>query len=166
MKINDDHMYHGAVLTQIAEHQQFTSINAVRIDGGLSRSAFRINETIGIYLKYATDPKPLDHDYIFTFTDPNRNELRSLSRLCDDVYIVMVCVQDRHICCISDADLTAWLDKRKEALGRDEDTFTILVGLPPGKPFQVNMNMPGQRSVYLDRSQLVPRNRFPNVLFE
>ena len=77
MKINDDHMYHGVALAQIAEHQQFTSIKAVRIDGDLSRSAFRINETIGVYLKYAADPKPLDHDYIFTFTDPNRNELRS-----------------------------------------------------------------------------------------
>ena len=159
-------MYHGAALTQIAEHQHFTSINAVRIGGELSRSAFRINDTIGVYLKYATDPKPPDDDYIFTFTDHNKDELRSLNRRCDDVYIAMVCVKDRHICCISYAELTAWLNEREKALRHDEDTSTILVGLPAGKAFRVNMNMPGRRRVYLDKSQLVPRNRFPNVLFE
>ncbi len=46
MKINDDHMFHGAALTQIAEHELFTSINAVRGSGKLSRSAFRVNESI------------------------------------------------------------------------------------------------------------------------
>ena len=166
MKINNDHMYHGAALTQIAEHRQFTSINAVRIGGVVSRSAFRINETIGVFLKYATQPKPPDNDYIFTFTDPNKDELRSLNRRCDDVYIAMVCVQDRHICCISYAELTAWLEKREEALLHGENTSTILVRLPKGKAFRVNMNKPRRRRVYLDEAQLIPRNRFPNVLFE
>ena len=143
MKLNDDHMYHGAALTQIAEHPQFMSITAVRRRGDLSRSAFRINETIGVYLKYATDPKPLNTDYVFTFTGPDKDELRSLDQLCDDAYIAMVCVQDRHICCISYAELTAWLKKREEALGQDEDTSTFLVHLPPGQHFRCNMNMPG-----------------------
>ena len=106
MKINNDHMYHGDALTQIAEHLRFTSINAVRVKGNLSRSAFRINETIGVYLKYATEPKPPIDDYIFTSTNPNKDELRSLNRLCNNVYIAMVCVKDRHICCVSYAEST------------------------------------------------------------
>ncbi len=166
MKINDDHMYHGAALTQIAEHPQFTSINAVRIGGDLSRSAFRINETIGVYLKYATQPNPPDDDYIFTFTKPNKDELGSLNRRCDDMYVAIVCVHDRHICCVSYSELTAWLSKRENALGHAEDTSTILVGLPQRKAFRVNMNLPRRRRVYLAKPQLVPRNRFPNVLFE
>ena len=40
MKINDDHMFHGAALTQIAEHHQFTAINGIRIGKKLSRCAF------------------------------------------------------------------------------------------------------------------------------
>ena len=57
MKINDDHMYHGAALTQIAEHPQFTAINAFKHANRPSRSAFRINDDIGVYLKYASKPK-------------------------------------------------------------------------------------------------------------
>lgn len=145
-------------------HPQFTSISAVRAAGDQSQSAFRINETIGVYLKYATDPKPLNADYVFRFTNPNKDELRSLDGLCEDVYIAMVCVQDRHICCISYGELAAWFKKHEEALGHDEDTSTLLVHLPPGQNFQCNMNMPSRRT-YLDQPQLVPRNRFPNVLF-
>jgi hypothetical protein len=65
MKINDDHLFHGAALTQIAEHPQFTAINAVRFKGVLSRSAFRINDSLGVYLKYAQKPKQPAGDYIF-----------------------------------------------------------------------------------------------------
>jgi hypothetical protein len=46
MKINDDHMYRGAALTQIAEHPRFTAINAFKF----SRSAFKANDGIGIYI--------------------------------------------------------------------------------------------------------------------
>lgn len=166
MKINNDHMYHGAALTQIAEHEQFTSINGVRIGGELSRSAFRVNETIGVFVKYGTEPKPPDNDYIFTFTAHNKVEFQSLNRRCDDVYLAMVCVEDRHICCISYAEFSEWINRRRRALGHAEDTSTILVGIPRGKAFRVNMNMPRRRRIYLAKPQLVPRNRFPNVLFE
>ena len=158
-------MFHGAALTQIAEHDQFTSINAVRIDGHLSRSAFKINDTIGVYLKYATEPKA-GTDYVFTFTSDNKAELESLATRCDNVFVSMVCVHDRQICCISYDELLAWLEARETALGNDEDTSTVLVGLPRGKAFRVNMNMPRRRKVYLDKPQLVPRTRFPSVLFE
>lgn len=33
MKIHDDHLYHGAALTQIAEDDQFTAINALKLGG-------------------------------------------------------------------------------------------------------------------------------------
>ena len=50
MKINDDHMYHGAALIQIAEHPQFTAINSFPHDGHASRSAFLVNLDIGMGL--------------------------------------------------------------------------------------------------------------------
>lgn len=56
MKINDDHMYHGAALTQIVEHPTFKSVNAIWLNGKKSNSAFRINDTTGIYIKYAGLP--------------------------------------------------------------------------------------------------------------
>lgn len=163
MKINDDHMYHGAALTQIAEHELFTSINAVKFDGHLSRSAFRVNEDIGIYIKYAG--RPTGSDYIFTFTNANKTELARLMGRCDNVHLALVCVKDRQVCCISLAEFEAWLENRRVELGRVEATSTILVNLPIGKAFRVNMNQPGRRKIYLDNPQIVPRNRFPNILF-
>ena len=166
MKINNDHMVHGAALTQIAEHPQFTAINAVRINSEVSRSAFRINDSIGVYLKYAQKPKPPAHDYTFTFNKDNKSELAKLSQQCDKLFITMVCVQDRHVCCIQYSEFQAWLMKRQRVLGNDEDTSTILVGLPKGKEFRVNMNLPGRRKLYLSTPQLVARKRFPDALFE
>lgn len=165
MKINNDHMYHGAALTQIAEHAQFTSINAVRISGELSRSAFRVNDTIGVYLKYATEPKA-GADYVFTFTESNKAELAKLSRMCEEIYIALICVVDRQVCCISYDEFVNWIQRREDVLRRTEVTSTILVRLPKGKAFRLNMNMPRRRGVYLDDDQLVARNRYPNVLFD
>ena len=166
MDIKNDHMFHGAALTQIAEHPQFTAINGVRIGKQLSRCAFRINDNIGVYLKYATKPKPPYQDYIFTFMSRHKGELRKLNHRCEQVFIALVCVEDRHVCCISYGEFTAWLERRRLAQGKDEDASTILISLPAGKAFRVNMNRPGRRKVYLGDPQLVPRNRFPNVLFE
>ena len=166
MKINDDHLYHGAALTQIAEHPQFTAINAVRIGDTVSRSAFRINDSIGVFLKYANEPKPPAHDYIFTFSKANKDELTKLATQSDKLFIAMVCIEDRHICCIEYAEFQMWLQKRQRALEHAEDSSTILIGLPKGKEFRLNMNQPGRRKVYLDKPLLVPRNLYPNVLFE
>ena len=173
MHINDDHMYHGAALTQIAEHDRFTAINSIRLDDGRpSRSAFLINAGIVIYLKYATRLSIQGDDYIFTFNQGQKDELRHLnSSYRNSVFIALICVDERHICCISYDEFRRWLRKRRAALrdtNRDEfeENSTILVQLQPRQQFQVNMNLPGSRGRYLDEEQRVPRNRFPNVLFE
>ena len=164
MKINDDHMYHGAALTQVAEHELFTSINAVRVAGKLSRSAFRVNESIGLYIKYAG--KPVGPDYVFTYSKQNKKELESLNKLCEDVYLALACIKDRQICCVSLTDFRAWLSKRESELGHSEDTSTILVNLPAGKAFRLNMNQPNVRKKYLAKPQIVARNKFPSAMFE
>lgn len=166
MKINDDHLYHGAALTQIAEHPQFTAINAVRVRGGISQSAFRINDSIGVYLKYASEPKPPAKDYIFTFTKANKDELAKISTQSDKLFVALVCIDDRQICCLEYSELLTWFQKRHRALRASEETSTILINLPQGREFRVNMNQPKRRKVYLADPQLVPRNRFPNALFE
>jgi hypothetical protein len=50
-------MYHGAALSQIAEHPAFTAFNAFKNNSGKSRSAFRINDGIGIYVNMQARPK-------------------------------------------------------------------------------------------------------------
>ena len=80
MKINDDHMYHGAALTQIAEHPQFTAINSFHRGSQKSRSAFRVNDDVGIYLKYSRNATPAFGEYPFTFSEPNLEEIEALSQ--------------------------------------------------------------------------------------
>jgi hypothetical protein len=77
MHINDDHLYHGAALTQIAEYPTFKAINAFNSDGEKSRSAFIVNHDTGIYLKYATSPNKRWKEYVFTFTEAHLEELVS-----------------------------------------------------------------------------------------
>ena len=168
MTIRNRHMYHGAALTQIAEQSQFTAINSIRLpDGSSSRSAFLINDGIVIYLKYATEPNQYD-DYIFTFTQSHRDEIQHLDSIYTGrVFIALVCVEDREICCISYNELNEWFEKRHTALNNmAEENSTVLVELQAGQSFRVNMNMPGVRGEYLDEAQIVSRSRFPDVIFE
>ena len=98
MKINDDHMYHGAALTQIAEHKQFTAINAFEHGSKKSRSAFIVNRVIGVYLKYAGGPVGKSKEYLFTFLAQQLSELDSLEKKTGKVCVALVCVKDRQIC--------------------------------------------------------------------
>jgi hypothetical protein len=79
VKVNDDHLYHGAALTQIAEDPQFTAINAFKAASGISRSAFRVNNDIGVFLKYATKAKPPFSEYVFTF---HKDHIAELQKIC------------------------------------------------------------------------------------
>ncbi|HUX27663.1 MAG TPA: hypothetical protein VMV39_02700, partial [Terracidiphilus sp.] len=81
MHINDDHMYHGAALIQLAEHEQFTAINALKIKGKVVPVAYRINDDIAVYLKYATKPTANKlKEYPFTFAQKQLEELEQISQ--------------------------------------------------------------------------------------
>src|SRR5450432_1306306 len=105
MHINDDHMYHGAALTQIAEHPAFTAISAFKNNGEKSRCAFRINDNIGTYLKYASTPKGKYGEYLFTFQKTHLDELALLRAKSGKTFAVLVCIKDKEICILSDAEL-------------------------------------------------------------
>ncbi|MGO9201683.1 MAG: hypothetical protein ACLQM8_14250 [Limisphaerales bacterium] len=78
MKINKDHLYHGAALTQVAEHPTFKAINELSLQGERSRCAFLVNTDIGLYLKYARIAREPFDEFIFTFSADNLSELEAL----------------------------------------------------------------------------------------
>jgi hypothetical protein len=166
MKINDDHMYHGAVLTQIAEHPQFTAINAFKSAGAVSRSAFRVNDDIGVYLKYASKPKAPYDEYMFTFGEDHLIELESLKKKCARVFLALVCVHERQICCLPYSALLQLLAARKKAKRSSETQYTVLVTAPRRKSFRAYMNVPGRRKKILGNPVIISRNDFPDVIFE
>jgi hypothetical protein len=164
MKINDDHMYHGAALTQIAEHPQFTAINAFKHDGTTSRSSFVINTDIGVYLKYATKATKAFNEFPFTFLTPHLEELKKLESHFEKVYLGLVCVAAKQVCAVSYEQFKGLLAARREAKGGDEVGYTVLVTVPAGKSFRVYVNQPGEKKTSLG-TIIVSRNTFPGCLF-
>ena len=64
--MKDEHLYHGAALMLIAEDDEFTAINRLDLLGKRSSSAFRINDNIGVYLKYNSVERKPNWEYPFT----------------------------------------------------------------------------------------------------
>lgn len=165
MKIRDGHLYHGAALAQIVEHQQFTAINALKIAGRNSRSAYRINDSIVVYLKYATKPSERFNEYIFNFNQNNLDELQEISKHHSSIFITLVCYKDRQICCLPYKSLLELVRLRKQAKGKVESQYSVICVLKPKSSFRVNMNQPNSKGTYLTDDFKIKRRDFPNNLF-
>ena len=165
MKINDDHMYHGAALTQIAEHPVFKAIKAFWSNGKKSSCAFRINDSTGIYVKYAGSPRGAANEYIFTFTQAHLEELAELREPCTSVFAVLVCIGAKAICALSYGQIMEFVKLRKAGKGEDEDQYQIIVTAPPNKQFRAYVNKPNRKGLMMGQA-LVARNAFPEILFE
>jgi hypothetical protein len=166
MHINDDHMYHGAALTQIAEHPDFTAINAFNDAGTKSRCAFRINGDTGTFIKYARAPTTNAYEeYVFTFTRANLDELEEIAKKCRRTFVVLVCVREREVCVLSRGEFNLLILRRKSAYGGPEAQYNLLVTARKGKKFCVYVNSPGVKGAHLAPLN-VARRSFPNVIFE
>ncbi|WP_422035172.1 hypothetical protein [Reyranella sp.] len=164
MKIDDDHMYHGAALIQIAEHPEFTAINSAKLKGVVQENTFQVNQSVAIHLKYASKPNKAHSEYVFTFHKHHLQMLKALEQKSDKVFIGLVCVEARQICCISHRELEDLIATREAKKGAPEDQYTLLVTVPSGKQFRVYMNAPGQKKTSIG-SFTVPRNAFPGCIF-
>jgi hypothetical protein len=115
MRIDDNHLYHGAALIQIAEHEQFTAINSLMNSAGKSRSAYRINTDIAVYLKYAAKPAKSYDEFIFTFQERQLDELAAIANSLPKLFLAMVCV--REICCLPYQRLIEMIAARERERG-------------------------------------------------
>ena len=165
MKINDDHMYHGAALTQIAEHPVFKAINAYWSKGKKSSCAYRINDATGIYMKYAGSPRGAAKEYVFTFTQAHLQELTKLREHCTSVFAVLICIEAKSICALSYGQIMKFVKIRQDAKGGAEDQYQIFVTAPANKQFRAYINQPSRKGIMLGET-LVARNAFPEILFE
>lgn len=166
MRIDDDHMYHGAALIQIAEDPLFTAINSFKLASGVSRVAYRINDDIGVYLKYASNPTPAHREYVFTFRKEHLAEFGEIAKTAQKVFAALVCVKARQVCCLPYEGLTKLILARRKAKGAAENQYVILVTLPQGKSFRVYVNAPGVRNTMLGKAVVVSRNDFPSEIFK
>ena len=167
MKIDDDHLYHGAALIQIAEHPNFTAINSLREPRVSLRNTFLINDRIKVYLKYATKSKGKLAEYCFSFKKDHLKELAIIAGIHpQNLFISLVCVKGREICCIRYMELMELVHARREDAGKEEEQYTILVTLPRKMNFRVYVNAHGTKNRYCSEPIKIPRNFFPNCLFQ
>lgn len=165
MKIHDDHLYHGSALIQIAEHPNFTAINSLKLGAKVVRVAYRINDDISVYFKYASKPTGTYKEYVFTFTKNHLAELAQIAASTPKTFIAFVCVKDREVCSLPYADLKALLAKREKDHGGPEESLTVLVTVPAGKNLRVYVNASGKKKTILGKELLVSRNAFPGAVF-
>ncbi|MBL9183962.1 MAG: hypothetical protein JNN17_17605 [Verrucomicrobiaceae bacterium] len=164
MKIRLDHKYHGAAIIQIAEDDRFTAINSIKSNGSNHRSAFRVNDDIGVYLKYAEKPSETFEEFQFTFNQQHLDDLAKLKKVTPKLFICLVCVKAEEICCIKYDLLLQMIVERRSAKGEGEDTYAVLVNAPKGKGMRTYMNKPGRKGVTLTK-HIVSRSAFPSDLF-
>jgi len=169
VKIEDQHLYHGAALTQIAENDEFTAINPLDLLGKRLSSAFRINDNIGVYLKYnAVKPKP-NGEFPFTFSQDSLKELAGMAEHLHlkKVFVVLVCYKAREVCVVTLQRLKEMVATREKAAGKAEDQYVLLVTAPKNSQLRLYLNVPGKKGKLLKNTETkVPRNSFPAVLFE
>jgi hypothetical protein len=164
MKIADDHLYHGAALIQIAEYPQFKAINPLKLNRRVLRTAYMVNNDIGVYLKYARRPTKKYKEFCFTFHKEHLKDLSDISQAINKLFLGLVCVRGREICCLSYRLLNRLIQGRRKANGADEDQYTILVTIPVGRSMRVYVNPPGEKGKMLGQIT-VARNSFPKLLF-
>ena len=165
MKIDNDHMYHGAALIQIAEDPKFTSINSLKVKTVVVENGYVINDGIGVLLKYATKPVGTYCEYVFGFTQENLRDMVRIDNATNSLFLAMVCVKAREICCLRYQEFCELIQRRKAEKGADEDRYQVLVTAPKRRGFRVYVNAPGVKKTILGEAKSVSRSEFPQRIF-
>lgn len=165
MKIRTEHQNLGAALMQIAEDDNFTAINPLKLKGEKVNNAFLINTDTCVFLKYGQEPKNGTGEYQFTYT---MEHLESIYAAAEHykVFVGLVCVEDQEVCCLDIDQLRDMIAARRATHRADEDVYQVLVTVPDGKSLRAYTNMSGRKGMIAGKKLIIPRNRFPGCLFE
>lgn len=164
VKIRTEHQNLGAALMQIAEDDNFTAINPLKLGGNTINNAFLINADTCVFLKYGQEPKSTG-EYQFTFTTEQLSNLHSAERHYQKIFIGLICVEDQEICCLELKQLKSMIRSRKDTAGGDEDSYQVLVVVPQGKSLRAYTNAANRKGQIAGKPTVVSRSRFPGCLF-
>ena len=145
MSISTENFYHGAALAKLVSSAEFTVLSR---DDSFGRGGYRVNQTIGLFIKYSTH----NSSWQFTFQAEHQHSLREMLRLFPNkTYIALVC-GEKGICLLSYGDYATVIN----------ENFTtqesITVDRPPRGCFRV-------RGSQGELDHTIPENRYPTDLF-
>jgi hypothetical protein len=165
MYIHDDHRHYGSAIIQVAEHPHFTAINACQLNGHASRCGFRVNKSTGLYLRYSSKPKGKSAPvYKFTLSRENLDELSDMRKRFPSLYLALICVKARQICCLPYSELLRLIEDRKQCKGEVESQYVVEVMVRPAQQFRVGISCPNEKGKWFG-PLVIPRNDFPGRLF-
>lgn len=164
MKIRTEHKYIGAALMQIAEHDQFTAINAMKIKGEKISNAFKINNNTGILCKYASEPNA-GGEYLFTFHQEHISSITTIAEHHEHAFIVLVCIEDAEICILSIEEFNTLIENRNKSAGQTEESYQILVTAEQGISLRAYVSAAGKKRKIAGKKLTIARKAFPTIIF-
>jgi hypothetical protein len=159
MKILEKHLYHGAALMQIMEFPNFNSISSLNI-----QNAYLLNDKVALFTKYAKVKNQSHREHIFNFNKTNLKDLKLINKKNDELFIILVCIPDREICCLSYEEFKNLVKSRKKAKGEKEENYTVICKISKNEKIRVYVNQPNEKNTLIGE-KLIARNEFPSKLF-
>lgn len=164
MKIRLEHQNIGAALMQVAEHPQFTSINALQMNGNRINNGFSINNDIVLFCKYATEPNN-SCEYLFTFTSAQCAYVDQAIQQRLKTFLALICVEDGEICCLDGQKFKTLLNYRQQSSKCVEDQYQILVTARKNSSLRVFVNAAGKKGHVAGKMLTISRSAFPGAIF-
>ena len=149
---------------QIAEHPQFTAINSMKVKDQPVNNAFKINNNIGLFCKYASEPNGTD-EYLFTFNAEQMEGIALMHKHNEKLFFALICIEDREICCLSYEQFEKLIENRKKSAKADEDQYQILVTAEQGASLRAYVNAAGKKGKTAGKPIIITRKAFPEALF-
>ena len=165
MKIRLEHQNIGAAVMQIAEHPQFTAINAFEIGGNAINNAFLVNSDIVVFCKYSSETNSVG-EYVFTFNNEHMGNIAVAKKNYQNVFLGLVCVKDGEICCLSGSQFDTLINNRKKSAKIGEDQYQILVTAKQGASFRAYINAASKKGKTAGKMLTIARKAFPDTIFD
>jgi hypothetical protein len=145
MKIQEQHLYHGAALTQIVQHQSFKALNRASEKYG----HYLVNTDRHVFVKYRTNDKS---PWQYTFSPEELSTIDDEIKHKKRVFLCLVCGQTT-VCALDADQIQVVLDLTKK------EQQWIRVEVPSGSSCHVS----GSKGKL---EKTVPHNSFPDKVFE
>ncbi len=145
MKIQQQDMFHGAVFTQIVEHESFTALNRATPKYG----HYLVNADRHIFVKYS---KSKASPWQFTFSPDEFRAVAHASGTRNKVFVCLVCGRVT-VCALTVAEIEQVIDIA--AVGKQ----TVYVRVPSGGSCHI-------RGPTGELPRAIPHNSFPNKVLQ
>jgi hypothetical protein len=124
-----------------------------------------VNGDIAVLCKYASEPNGSD-EYLFNFNTEHMANIAKIQNGKHKLFLALVCVEDGEICCLTEDYFDTLIENRKKSAKVDEEQYQILVTAKKGESLRAYVNAAGKKGKTAGKMLTVPRNAFPQAIFD